>query len=145
MNSSDRDSIGLACEQLVYRAARLTDQARWEDLVALFAAGGKLVRPSDPTNPLVGREAILASLRKRPPRTTRHVLSNVLVEILSPTRAHVSSVATLFSGPVHIDKLPVALQKISVGEFEDDVEFVDGSWVFVERNGSMALESEVRA
>ena len=143
MTSFDRDAIARACEQLLYRAALFTDRARWDELAALFAPNGKLVRPSDPTQPISGREAILASLRGRPARTTRHVLSNIRVDIHSPNSAHISSNVTLYTG-LAADKGPVAGQKILVGNFEDDVVLVEGDWRFLLRDGSMALEFEVR-
>jgi hypothetical protein len=144
MNSFDGDAIARACERLVYRAALFTDRACWDELAALFAPDGKLLRPSDPTQPIKGRQAILASLRGRPARTTRHILSNILVDIHSANNAHISSTVTLYTGPA-VDKGPVAGQKILVGHFEDDVVLLDRDWQFVLRDGSMAIEFEVRA
>ena len=144
MTSIDRDSILQACERLLYRAAHLTDCARWDDLASLFAPDGKLSRPSDPQHPIMGRAAIIASLRSRPTRTTRHVLSNVMIDVHSPTSAHISSTVVLYTGPGPTEKLPVVGQKILIGHFEDDVAFIGQTWTFITRDGSMALEFEVR-
>ena len=131
------DASARACEELVYRAARLTDLARWDDLAALFLKDGKLTRPSDRANPVVGRSAILASLVARPSQTTRHVLSNVLVEFSSATTAHISSIVTLYVGAA--GSLPTAGRKVLIGHFEDDVTLVNGRWAFGVRDGTMAL------
>jgi phosphonoacetaldehyde hydrolase len=136
----DSAAIARACEQLIYRAAHFTDFGRWDELAALYAEDGKLVRPSDPANPIVGRANILASLRARPLRTTRHVLSNITVELRSPTLAHVSSTVTLFLSSASPAKLPTKGQRILVGHFEDEVTLVNGAWAFLVRDGSMALE-----
>ncbi len=128
------------CEQLVYRAARLTDLGRWEELAAMYLKDGKLLRPSDPDNPIVGRQAILDSLRARPPRVTRHLLGNILVQATSATAAHVSSTVILFSGAATGEKLPVKGQKALVGHFEDDVVLAGDTWAFAVRQGSMVLE-----
>ena len=138
--SIDNATIARACEQLVYRAARYTDFEQWDDLAALFAVEGRLVRPSAPTKPIVGRADILASLRARPSRTTRHVLNNIVVAVHSGTSAHISSIVTLYMSPVAGAVLPVKGQKILIGQFEDDVVHIDGEWAFALRGGSMALE-----
>ena len=139
---SDQSDLSntLRCEQLVYRAARHTDLGHWESLAALFVPDGKLYRPSDPQHPIVGRQAILESLRARPPRTTRHLLTNVIVELHSPTSAHISSTVTLFTAGAAKGAGAVPTQKILVGNFEDDVSLEGGDWAFICRGGSMALE-----
>jgi hypothetical protein len=128
------------CEQLVYRAAYFTDRARWEDLAALFAEDGKLIRPSDPDHPVIGRAEILASLRARPLRVTRHILSNIMVDVHSPSHVHISSTVTLFTGYSSSGRLPVKGQKIFVGTFEDYVVATPNGLIFTTRHGSMALE-----
>jgi hypothetical protein len=127
-------------EQLVIRAAYLTDQRRWEELANLYCPEGVMVRPSDPDNPVVGREKILASLLGRAPATTRHLVSNMLVDPQSATEAHVSSLVTLYSGIAASGPRPATLRKISIGHFEDEVCLTPAGWAFRLRRGSMALE-----
>ena len=128
------------CEQLLYRAARLTDLARWEEVACLYVENGRLTRPSDLQNPIVGRAAILAALRARPPRITCHLLSNIVVEPTSATTAHVSSTVVLFTGSSSTPPLPVVGQKTLVGHFEDELSLINGGWAFAVRQGSMLLE-----
>jgi hypothetical protein len=140
MTKIDAATITRACEQLVYRAAHHTDFEKWEELAGLYAEDGRLVRPSDRANPIVGRASILASLRARPSRTTRHVLNNIVVDIHSRSSAHISSTVTLYMSSAVAAALPVKGQKILVGHFEDDVALAGDEWLFAVRDGSMALE-----
>ena len=64
VTSEDATIISRRCEELVYRAAKYTDQRSWEELASLFAEEGKLIRPSDPANPIVGRDRILPVPRR---------------------------------------------------------------------------------
>ena len=145
MTPEQSNAISRSCEALVYRAAKYTDQRSWEELAALFAEQGKLARPSDPANPIVGRAAILASLLSRPPGTTRHLLSNVLVDVHSAESAHISSVVTLFSGAARSPPLPAKVEKVLIGNLEDDVVLAPKGWVFLSRGGSLALDWDGRA
>jgi SnoaL-like domain len=140
----DKTEIAHECAQLVYRAARFTDAADWEQLAALFAEDGRLSRPSDPANPIVGRANILASLRARPARTSRHLVTNILVDISSATTAHLSSTVTLITGLAPTGAGPVKANKILVGSFEDDVILSVSRWRFARRDGAMVLEFELQ-
>lgn len=132
-----------ACEQLVYWAGHCTDYRLWDELASLFAETGRLIRPSDPTHPIIGRSSILASLRARPPRTTRHSITNVMVHMHSTTRARVSSQLTLFSGPARVANQVVRIGKIAVGNFEDELEWSDDRWHFLVRDGSISMEMDL--
>lgn len=145
MTPEAANAISRSCEALVYRAAKYTDQRSWDELAALFAEQGKLVRPSDPANPIVGRAGIFASLLSRPPGTTRHLLSNVLVDAHSAESAHISSVVTLFSGPERSSPRPAKAEKVLIGNLEDDVVRTPAGWLFLCRGGSLALEWDGRS
>jgi hypothetical protein len=140
MIATVRQALARECELLVYRAARFTDSGEWEGLASLFADDGVLLRPSAPTVPIIGRENIRQSLQARPTRTTRHLLTNVIVDIQSTSAAHISSAVVLFTGPASLNMLPVTGSKILVGNFEDDVALGAQGWQFVKRDGSMALD-----
>jgi hypothetical protein len=139
MDTDKIRAITVDCTQLVYRAMHHTDAARWEELVALYAENGKLTRPTEPDNPIVGRASILASLRARPPLTTRHLISNVVVDVQSDAAARITSTIVRFSGPVKTTS-PTRVEKILIGTFVDEVALIEGSWKFVSRGGSMGLE-----
>lgn len=129
-------------EQLLFRAARYTDRRAWEELSLLFVEEGRLIRPSDPANPILGRASILASLCKRPPRTTRHLISNVIITQHSATTASISSLVTLFSGAEGTGKVG-RIEKMAIGNFDDEVLWCGDAWRFLERGGSISLESDI--
>lgn len=138
MTEVEEAAIGWAITQLVYRATAYSDAERWDDLAALFAEDGIFVRPSAPDQPIQGRAAILASLKARPPRTARHIVSNTLVDILSETEARATSTITLFAGPL-AEGVALADPVIAIGSFDDEVRKIDDRWLFTRRGGTMAL------
>ena len=74
-----------------------------------------------------GRAAILAAFKARPPRVTRQVGSNVVIDVESADEARGESAMLLFTGAAE----PL------VGSFHDKfVRTVDG-WRFAERRGSL--------
>ena len=145
MTNEQRLVIERECERLILHSAKLSDHAKIEELAGLFTHDAELVRPSGVGASIVGRAAILASLRAAPKATKAHVITNVVVEVASPTSAHVASVAIRFSGPVADDGSggTVAGTKIAVGYFEDDLVLTSEGWAFQRRHGSMAMEFSV--
>ena len=115
MDTDKIRAITIDCTQLVYRAMHHTDAGRWEELIALYAENGKLTRPTEPDSPIVGRANILASLRARPPLTTRHLISNVVVDVQSDTAARITSTIVRFSGPVKTTS-PTKVDRILIGD-----------------------------
>jgi hypothetical protein len=138
MTEIEEAAIGWAVMQLVYRATALTDAERWDALAELFAEDAMFIRPSAPDQPIQGRAAILESLRARPARTARHVVSNVVVDIVSETEARATSTLTLFAGP-SAEGIVRADPVIAIGSFEDDVRKIGDRWFFTRRGGSIAL------
>jgi hypothetical protein len=93
-----RRAIEADCARLIALYANLNDEARWDEAAALYAPDGLMTRPTAPDVPIVGREAILAAFKARPPRTTRHVCSNVVIEVESAREARGTSAMLLFTG-----------------------------------------------
>ncbi|MEG3089083.1 nuclear transport factor 2 family protein [Sphingomonas sp. PB4P5] len=118
------------CTRLVHLYANLVDQARWAEVAALYVADGRMTRPTAPDLPVVGRDAILAAFEARPPRVTRHICSNVVIELVSDRSARGNSAMLLFSAA---DKPPL------VGGFEDSFVRVDEGWRFAERRGTLTF------
>jgi len=125
----ERRAIEWDCARLVSLYANLNDTARWEDVAALYTEDGIMARPTSPDAPIVGRAAILAAFRGRPPRKTRHLCSNVVIDVLSSTDACGESAMVLFTaeGP------PLA------GSFHDRFVLTADGWRFAERRGSLAF------
>jgi hypothetical protein len=124
-----RAEIERQCARLVHVYANANDAADWDKVASLYAADGVMFRPTAPDQPITGREQILQSLRSRPPRTTRHVCANVVIDVISDTVAIGESAMLLFTGG------PQPL----VGSFHDRFVLTDGGWRFAERRGSLTF------
>ncbi len=128
MTEAERRAIEADCARLIAHYANCNDAALWDKVVALYAEDGVMIRPTAPDAPLEGRAAILAAFKGRPPRKTRHVCSNVVIEVLSATEASGESAMILFQP----DGAPLA------GSFHDRFVLTTDGWRFAERRGSLA-------
>lgn len=127
MNADDRRAAEADCARLIALYANLNDEARWDEVAALYAEDGVMFRPTAPDAPVAGREEILAAFKSRPPRTTRHVCSNVVIDVESETTARGTSAMLLFTG----EGAPL------VGSFHDLFVLTGDGWRFAERRGSL--------
>lgn len=131
-----------ACQQVVLRTAACADANDADQLSALFTEQAVLVRPG--AEPLHGREAIRQAYAQRPAeRITRHLVSNLLVDVAADRRVRVRSSVLLWSGsradadgpfgrPAHARHL--------VGEFDDMLTCnVSGTWLIERREARFAL------
>jgi hypothetical protein len=137
MHMHDERSIQQACTELVSRYAYLNDERRFEELAALFTEDALLYRPSAPDQAIEGREAILASFRKRTPDTmTFHVCSDILIEVQDAHRAQGRSRILLLSAtrPAHGTAPPAGTPM--PGVFNDLFALTDDGWRFAQRRGS---------
>lgn len=127
VKSKDRRAVEADCARLIALYANLNDEARWDEVAELYAEDGVMVRPTAPNAPVAGREAILEAFKARPPRTTRHICSNVVIDVESDSTARGTSAMLLFTaeGP------PL------VGSFHDRFILTDDGWRFAERRGSL--------
>ncbi|MBJ7484477.1 nuclear transport factor 2 family protein [Brevundimonas sp.] len=125
-----------ACTRLIFQFAAANDARRWEDAAALFVEDGLFARPTAPDQPVVGRTAILAAFQARPPRLTRHVVSNVIVTTESETEAHAHSLIQLYLEDENGQAKPPL-----IGEFHDRLVLVMAGWRFRERRGALIFRS----
>lgn len=130
MNPDDRRAVEHDCARLIALYANLNDEARWDEVAALYAEDGVMFRPTAPDQPVAGREAILAAFKARPPRTTRHVCSNVVIDVEGPATARGTSAMLLFTA----DGPPL------VGSFHDRFRLTAAGWRFAERRGSLTFK-----
>lgn len=128
MTEDQRRAIEADCARLIALYANLNDEARWEDIAALYADDGLMTRPTAPDAPIVGRAAILAAFQARPPRKTRHVCSNVVIDVEDHASARGTSAMVLFTE----GGVPLA------GSFHDRFVLTADGWRFAERRGSLA-------
>lgn len=124
---AERRAIEAECARLINLYANLNDAADWVGVAALYAEDGVMTRPTAPDQPVVGRAAILAAFQARPPRTTRHFCTNIVIDVESATAARGESAMLLFTGS------PAPL----VGSFHDRFVLTDAGWRFAERRGSL--------
>lgn len=117
------------CARLINCYANANDAGNWDAVASLYAADGVMVRPTAPGEPISGRDAILASLRARPARTTRHVCANIVIDVVSDTLAVGESAMLLFTG---------APQPL-VGSYRDRFVLTQEGWRFAERRGSLTF------
>lgn len=130
MTDDERRAIEADCARLIALYANLNDAARWEEVAALYTEQGVMTRPTAPDAPIVGRDAILAAFRSRPPRTTRHVCSNVVIDVDSADEARGTSAMLLFTGA------PAPL----VGSFHDRIVRTPEGWRFAARHGTLLFQ-----
>lgn len=130
MSTGKRLAIEQDCARLIALYANLNDEARWEELAALYTDEGCMTRPSAPDAEIRGRAAILAAFVSRPARKTRHVCANIVIEVLGATEARGTSAMLLFTreGP------PL------IGSFHDHFVLTDLGWRFSERRGSLSFQ-----
>ncbi len=129
VTDAERRAIEQDCARLIALYANRNDAADWPAVAALYAPDGRMSRPTAPDDWIEGREAILAAFQSRPPRITRHICSNVVIEVLGPDRAEGESAMLLFTG----EGPP------KVGSFHDRFVRVDGDWRFAERRGTLSF------
>lgn len=122
-------AIEADCAKLVARYANLNDAARWAELANLYAEDGRMSRPTAPDDWITGRATILAAFLARPARTTRHICSNVVIDVIDTDHAIGESAMLLFTG----DGAP------KVGSFHDRFVRTDAGWRFAERRGSLTF------
>lgn len=133
LSAEQRRAIEWDCARLINLYATLNDAARWAEVAALYAEDGSMTRPTAPDAPIVGRAAILAAFTARPPRTTQHITTNIVVDVIDADTAVATSAMLLFTAP---DAPPL------VGGFVDRFRRVRGEgWRFAERRGTMTFAS----
>lgn len=120
--------IEWAVERKVRRFAMLNDAHDHDGLAAMFTDHGSFARPTEPDAPIIGKEAIRAFFRDRPKRVTRHVMANIVVDIVSDGEVRAHSYVLLHMA-----------HKTLVGDFHDRLLLQDGVWLFAERRGTLAF------
>ena len=130
LTTAEAHAIEWECARLINLYAQLNDAARWAEVAALYAVDGRMTRPTAPDAPIMSRDAILAAFRSRPARTTRHICSNIVIDVQSATAARGSSAMLLFTSA---DAPPLA------GGFEDRFTLTGEGWRFAERRGTLTF------
>lgn len=139
MTPSERLEIEQAIERQIRRFAALNDAHRHEEMVAMFTADGSFARPTDPDNPVYGRDDLLTFFGSRPKRLTCHTMVNTLVDVISPTEAKATSKVILYVGQEGTGL--ASLAETLIGSFDDHMVKPDDDWLFQSRRGSLLMKA----
>lgn len=134
----DRRAIEADCIRLINLYANLNDAQDWDAVAALYTVDAQFRRPSG-GDPVLGRDAILASFRARPPRAQRHVIANTVVDVEGPAEARAFSAIILYQGDLAEDgSLPAqSANSPLVGWYRDRIVLTAEGWRFAEREGGL--------
>ncbi|MFB0612729.1 nuclear transport factor 2 family protein [Aurantiacibacter poecillastricola] len=137
MTENERRDIEADVTRLIHKYVWANDAQDWDRCASLYTEDAVFRRPSG-GDPVVGREAILASFTARPPRAQRHVMANTLVDVVNESEARAKSVIVLYMGDAAQDGLPVQDAKSPlIGTFEDRCVRTPDGWRFAERTGGL--------
>lgn len=128
------------CQQLLNHMTNLMDQQQWQALAMCYTEDAILSRPSDPSNPIRGREAILDSFVARPPRKSGHSIVNSVFTITSKDEVTAESRVWLISGPLDASLPVIANSPLLIGSFTDYIKRQDNQWLVTKRDGSIEIK-----
>ena len=143
MEALERVLIVEACRDLVLRSVAAMDANAPAQLADLFTDEGEIVRPNGSV--LRGREAIRASYSQRSAeRITRHLVTNIVVDVHSTREASSVSYVMLWSGSTTDAEAPQGrpVQREQVGEFEDGFVHTPTGWRIARRAARFILSSD---
>jgi len=132
MASLDRLLAEREIERMILDYAALNDAGDWDGVAAMYGADGRMSRPTAPDVFIEGRDAILASFKARPARTSRHIVANVRVDV-DGDAATATSQILLFTA---------AGQPPLVGSYRDRLALTAEGWRFTERRGSLDFPAD---
>jgi ketosteroid isomerase-like protein len=139
---ADPKEIQRACEALSIAYARAVDFRDQDTFVSLFTEDGEL----DTGTVLKGRAAIREAMARRPDELrSRHVISNVFIDVLSDIEARGISYLTLYRhvGPESLKGAPAPLAgPAAVGHYEDRFEKTAEGWRFKRRKLQLAFRRD---
>ena len=138
MTDAERRAIEADCERLIKQYVNLNDAQEWDACAALYTADARMGRPSG--GPMVvGRDAILAGFKARPPRAQRHTVSNIVVDVEDTDHASAFSVIVLYQGdPAAAGELPaLSANSPLIGWYRDRLVRTAEGWRFAERVGGL--------
>lgn len=141
MNETEYTAIAHSCEQLMMRAVYLFDNKKWQAYAELFTPDGVLTQGSQPDKKLQGRSEIIKVLSKRPSsRLTRHICTNVIIDVLDYNNAKGKCYVVLYASDLSEPESAMGRPTNSpcrIGEYFDTYVRTDDGWRIVERSGTL--------
>lgn len=138
MDDLTRLLIERVCARLPLLFAKYADNGDHAALAALFTEDCEFARPFQPDHPFYGRHRVQAIFRDRPPILVRHLVSNILVEVVSGTEARGSNYLAMLSSHASTEP-PQQAGGLYVGGFEDHYLKTSEGWQFKSRYGRVVL------
>jgi len=139
MKQSIQRDIEYACQTLSIAYARAIDFGDYDAFIDLFTEDAEL----DAGHLLTGRAEIRAAIAQRPDELkSRHVITNIFIDVLSTTQARGISYLTLYRhvGPESLAGAPIDLQGVAaVGHYEDRFEHTAQGWRIKRRKLHLAF------
>lgn len=135
--------IERACERIIHAYSRALDLGDMSAAADFFAENGSMARPMAPTVVIQGREAIRAALLTRPKTLlTKHLATNVMIDVISSDEARGLSYLTMISTtpPAGTDPPWITAGPLYFGEFADRFVRENGEWKILERRGSIQMK-----
>lgn len=118
--------------------AKYADNGDHASLADLFVEECEFARPLQPDYPFYGRDRVQAIFRDRPAILVRHIVTNVLVELVSDSEARGTNYLTMLSNH-HSTVPPQEAGMLYVGEFVDHYTKTADGWKFKSRMGRVTL------
>ena len=140
MKDKKRLRIEAEVAKLPLLFAKYADNGDHAALADLFTEDCQMARPFQPDHPYHGRAAVQAIFRDRLPILVRHLVTNVLVEVISETEARGTNYLTMLSSHEGTEP-PQPSGAIYVGGFDDHYVLNEGKWRFMSRYGRVVLHS----
>jgi len=142
LSAAQRVEIERACERIIYAYSRALDLGDMSAAADFFAENGSLARPMAPEQVIQGRETIRAALLTRPKTLlTKHLATNVTIDVVGPNEARGLSYLTMISTTPGDAAAPyVSAGPVYFGEFKDRFVREGGEWKFLERRGSIQMK-----
>lgn len=132
-----------ACASLFNRFAVCNDAGELEDMVNVFTIDALFARPTDPDNYTEGRDSILAAFKARPKdRVTRHLITNIVVDVEDAGSATGKCYATLFTASPDNEAEKFGLQANAsqfIGEFDADFRHTEEGWKISRLSGKIVF------
>ncbi|MBM3609844.1 MAG: nuclear transport factor 2 family protein, partial [Alphaproteobacteria bacterium] len=124
MTPQDRMLAEHEIARLITRFALLNDAGDWAAVADTFTLDGRFIRPAG-GDPVVGREAIMASFASRPPRKSCHMITNIVADLVSDTEATARCTMLLYTAPAGES---VAATPALIGGFRDKLVRTAQGW-----------------
>ena len=138
MDLLERIAIERECGRLPLLFARYADNGDHAALANLFTEDCEFARPFQPDHPFFGRDRVQAIFRDRPPILVRHLVTNVMVDVISPTEARGTNYLAMLSSHASTTP-PQEAGALYVGGFEDHYVKSPQGWQFKSRYGRVVL------